>query len=749
MGRPGMRTILGVGLGLTVLVLVINGVIAVSNTYRIADNNRRVLQIDAILGHLEKTLSTFKDAETGQRGYLLTGTDNYLEPFRTAVATSDGDLGRLRALVRDDPEQQARLALLESTWAEKLAELRETIELKKDRRTEEAAVRVVRSDRGKRLMDDARQLVAAMESTERTALNQRVAQSRVSLDRAVATFVIATAVALVLVILLSLAVLHHLAARAQAEQTLREQLGRWQVTLASIADAVVVTDSEGRVTFLNASAQALTERGPDEALGQSLDVVFPIVNEQTQERVENPVHKVIRQGTAVGLANHSALIARSGRFIPIEDSAAPIRDPQGHILGVVLVAHDVSERRGASRRLEGSEARTRAILEAAVDAIITIDERGAIESLNPAAERLFGYPAAELVGLNVKVLMPEPFQSEHDRYLANYLTTGQKKIIGIGREVLGRRKDGTTFPMELAVGEVRLDDRRLFTGIIRDITQRKRAEEEQRASLGRELVARGEADTARHAEQRIAAVAAQLERSNRDLELFASAASHDLQEPLRKIQAFGNLLVEEHRMALGEQGRDYLQRIQDSARRMQALITDLLTFSRVASRARTAVSVDLDRVAREVLTDLEERIRQTGGRVELDDLPTLEADPTQMRQLLQNLIGNALKFHAPDRPPLVRVRSCLLAEATGRAQGNADSPSICQITVQDNGIGFDEKFRDRIFDVFQRLHGRGEYEGTGMGLAICRKIVERHGGRITAASGPGQGATFLITLPIR
>jgi PAS domain S-box-containing protein len=278
----------------------------------------------------------------------------------------------------------------------------------------------------------------------------------------------------------------------------------------------------------------------------------------------------------------------------------------------------------------------RAILEAAVDAIITIDERGTVESLNPAAERLFGYPSAEIVGLNVKVLMPEPYHGQHDSYLANYRATGQRKIIGIGREVVGRRKDGTTFPMDLTVGEVRLSHQRLFTGIIRDITERRRAEEEQRASLGRELVARAEAESARRAEQRIAAVAAQLERSNHDLELFALAASHDLQEPLRKIRAFGTLLLEGDRTALGEGGQDYLQRIQDSARRMQALINDLLTYSRVACKSPTTVSVDLGRVAREVLADLEERIRQTCGRVELDDLPTLEADPTQMRQANRN-----------------------------------------------------------------------------------------------------------------
>jgi signal transduction histidine kinase len=185
-----------------------------------------------------------------------------------------------------------------------------------------------------------------------------------------------------------------------------------------------------------------------------------------------------------------------------------------------------------------------------------------------------------------------------------------------------------------------------------------------------------------------------------------------------------------------------------AATRMRTLINDLLTFSRVTSKAQPLVPVDLGRVAQEVLTDLEGRIQQTGGRVELGGLPTLESDPTQMRQLLQNLIGNALKFCRPDQPPVVTVRGRPLDPPAAVSNGDAAIPTLWRITVQDNGIGFDERYLDRIFGVFQRLHGRSEYEGTGMGLAICRKIVERHGGTITARSTPGGGATFVVTLPL-
>ncbi len=236
-----------------------------------------------------------------------------------------------------------------------------------------------------------------------------------------------------------------------------------------------------------------------------------------------------------------------------------------------------------------------------------------------------------------------------------------------------------------------------------------------------------------------------LRRSNRELEQFASVASHDLQEPLRKIQAFGDRLQTRCASELGDHGRDYLDRMLASATRMRSLIDALLTFSRVTTKAQAFVPVDLAATAEQVISDLEERIHRTNGRVELGALPTIEADPLQMRQLLQNLIANGLKFTRPGAPPVVMVASRQLDPA----ERNGDSVPGWEISVSDNGIGFEEVYLDRIFELFQRLHGRHEYEGTGMGLAICRKIVQRHGGTITARSVPERGATFIIHLPQR
>jgi PAS domain S-box-containing protein len=249
------------------------------------------------------------------------------------------------------------------------------------------------------------------------------------------------------------------------------------------------------------------------------------------------------------------------------------------------------------------------------------------------------------------------------------------------------------------------------------------------------------------AEEALRDYAARLERSNRELQDFASIASHDLQEPLRKIEAFGDRLLARCGAELSDAGRVYVDRMQDAAGRMRLLINDLLTYSRVTTTARPFAPVDLGRIAREVMSDLQVAIEQAGARIVLGDLPVLQADATQMRQLLQNLLSNALKFRREGRAPEVRVAARLYTPE--RPEDRAAALPLCEITVSDNGIGFRQDYAHRIFGIFQRLHGRSEYPGTGIGLATCRKIVERHGGTIVASGRPGEGAAFVCTLPAR
>ncbi len=230
-----------------------------------------------------------------------------------------------------------------------------------------------------------------------------------------------------------------------------------------------------------------------------------------------------------------------------------------------------------------------------------------------------------------------------------------------------------------------------------------------------------------------------LARSNAELEEFAYIASHDLQAPLRKIQAFGERLESKYGEELGDRGLDYLDRMNNAGQRMRKLIDDLLNYSRVTTKAKPFERVDLNAVMEDVIADLQVRIEETGGRVEVSALPTIDADAVQMRRLLQNLVDNALKFHREGEPPLVKVYGEVME----------DEVNTYQIMVADNGIGFDRNYMAKVFAPFQRLHSQSEYEGTGMGMAICRKITERHNGQIMAESEPDQGTTFTITLPVR
>lgn len=242
------------------------------------------------------------------------------------------------------------------------------------------------------------------------------------------------------------------------------------------------------------------------------------------------------------------------------------------------------------------------------------------------------------------------------------------------------------------------------------------------------------------AEEALAETALKLERSNQELAQFTFVASHDLQEPVRKIRLFGNILQQKLHGRLDEEAQDSFRRMINAAERMQVMIDDLLQLSRVNEQRRPFVRVDLSRVAAEVVSDLEPRIQQTGGQVVVEGLPWVEADPIQIHQVLQNLIGNGLKFHKPGTPPIVKVSGAVVKARTGKGE-------VVRIEVADNGIGFDEGQFERILQPFQRLHSRSEYEGTGIGLAIVKKILERHHGEIAARSRPGEGSTFIITLP--
>ena len=370
-----------------------------------------------------------------------------------------------------------------------------------------------------------------------------------------------------------------------------------------------------------------------------------------------------------------------------------------------------------TQEVQKLKVRYESILNSAGEGIYGLDAQGRTTFVNPAAARITGWKVEELIG-----------KAESEVFQELKSAAGPAQDINgdpVPDQVFSRR-DGSTFPVEYMRTPIKDKDKVVGAVVIfKDITERKRAEE----NLSRK--------------------AAELARSNAELEQFAYVASHDLQEPLRKIQAFGDRLKGKCDAANLQDGRDYLDRMQSAAARMQALINDLLTFSRVISSQQPFVDTDLKDVIKGVLSDLEVRIEQTKATVQIGDLPVIEGDPLQMRQLFQNLISNALKFQPAGQAPALEIHAELIKGQFAGTPEEDPYAEQCRITVKDNGIGFEEKYLEKIFAVFQRLHGRGEFEGTGVGLAVCRRITDRHNGIITARSQLGQGAQFIVTLPVR
>ncbi len=356
-----------------------------------------------------------------------------------------------------------------------------------------------------------------------------------------------------------------------------------------------------------------------------------------------------------------------------------------------------------SRKHQQEQNKLRSILETAVDAIITIDTEGKIQSFNQAAEKIFGYKQEEVIGKPIEILMPDEYAKHHQEYIRRYLETGEKKIIGIGREVEGKRKDQSIFPMYLAVSEVKDKGKViLFTGIIRDLTLLKEYEKK-------------------------------LLEQNQELKQFLYILSHDLKEPIRSIQGFTSLLIKRYSNKLPKEGKEFLEYILSSSKRMHQLIEDLLHYSQVSTSPKKQTFL-LDKAYKEALENLKILIKEYRAEITPSSLPPIKVwgNPTQIALLFQNLISNGIKFHKPQKKPKIHIEI-------------EEEKNHYLIKIHDNGVGIPRSQQKRIFDLFYQ--GDTSQEGSGIGLAICKKIVQNHGGKIGVSSTKGKGSTFYFTLP--
>lgn len=473
-------------------------------------------------------------------------------------------------------------------------------------------------------------------------------------------------------------------------------------------DAILVVDPSGKILLINKQGEDLFGYSRSELVGKAVEILIPqkYLATHEQNRLEYMADPALRP---MGAGRNLVARRKDGREVAVDIMLSPIKDENG--TSVIVTTRDATERRLTEQKLVASEAMFRALYDQAPDAIIAVDKNGRIVQLNRKVEEYFGYAPNELVSQAVETIIPDRFRKLHIAQRNGYIETPHTRPMGAGMELYAKRKNGTEFPVDIMLSPVQIPGNSVVICVIRDITDRKKAERQAK----------------QHAEQ--------LARSNAELERFAYVASHDLQEPLRAVAASCQVMQRRLSGKFDSDTNEYIEFAIDGAKRMQELINDLLTFSRVTRGGEVLKKTDINQVFERVLLNLEVQIKQTQAKITRSVFPTVWGDFGQLVQLFQNLLSNAIKFHG-DKTPEVSITFL-------------ESSEEWTFCLKDNGIGIPPEYHHKIFVIFQRLHRREEYAGTGIGLAICKKIVEHHGGRIWLESIAGEGCSFYFTFPKR
>ncbi|MFZ0310478.1 MAG: PAS domain S-box protein [Candidatus Sulfotelmatobacter sp.] len=530
------------------------------------------------------------------------------------------------------------------------------------------------------------------------------------------------------------AAIRNISARKDAEKHLAQMEGRYRGLLEAAPDAMVVVNQGGEIVLVNVQAEKQFGYPRDELVGQKVKNIIP---EGFAERLISDATRSAADALAqqIGMGIELSGRRKDASEFPIEIMLSPLESAEGIL--VTAAIRNISGRRAAEKHLVQMEGRYRGLLEAAPDAMVVVNQAGEIVLLNVQAEKQFGYRRDELLGQRMKNIIPEGFAERLTADASRSVADALAQQIGMGIELSGRRKDGSEFPIEIMLSPLESAEGILVTAAIRNISARKKSEQANTQLENQATVMRGAHDELElrvsERTKELAFANQVLEQSNLELKQFAYIASHDLQSPLRSISGFVQLLKMEYEDKLSEEAVDWIRRTVQSIGQMQTLIRDLLSYSRVDARSVPFTRIPFLDIVNDALTLLESSIRDSGGRVTWDQLPVIMGDRSQLVQLIQNLIGNGLTYRG-DKPPHIH----LSAERSGKEW---------VFSVCDNGIGIDPKHYEQIFEIFKRLHDQKDYPGTGIGLAVCRRVVIRHGGRIWVQSEPGHGSTFFFTIP--
>jgi PAS domain S-box-containing protein len=690
--------------GSAIVILLVVGAVSYRGIFLSSESDRWVRHSHEVLENLDHLVADMERIESSDRGFALTGEVVYLESYRASAVSAGQDAAAVRDLTKDNPEQQLQLPALEEVMTQKMRLGDVVIGLRRTKGVG-AAAEAIGSGRGQRIMADYLGLVSKIQNEELRLLSLRNVESNRRRAQTKAILLFGTVLGVLIAAGAGWIVSRDIVARGLAEEAFREGEERFRNLANNISQLAWMADEKGSIFWYNQRWFDYSGTTLEEMAGWGWQKIH---HPDHVQRVVDKISQCFQNGEI--WEDTFPLRDRDGNYRWFLSQAVPIRDSEGKVMRWFGTNTDISVRMEAERHLAQMESRYRGLLEAAPDAIVVVNPAGKIVLFNVQAEKQFGYIRDELVGQEVTNIIPEGFA---ERLIADGNRSASEALtqqIGAGIELSGRRKDGTEFPIEIMLSPLESTDGVLVTAAIRDITERRRSEEHLVKTVW------------------------ELKRSNDELQQFAYVSSHDLQEPLRMVSSYTQLLAKRYKGRLDSDADEFIAFAVDGCNRMQGLIQDLLAYSRAGTSERELRKVPSESALRKALTNLRIMIKQSGAVVTHDALPTVRADETQLTQVFQNLVGNAIKYRRAEDP---RVHV-----SAARNGGNEWT-----FSVGDNGLGIDPQYFERIFILFQRLHGRDEFEGTGIGLAICKKIVERQGGRIWVESQPEKGSTFYFALP--
>ncbi len=693
-------------LGALVIIIIIS-LVSYFSISKFTETNSWVKHTVEVKEKAEGLLTTVIDIETGTRGYVISGSSIYLEPYYYGLRVIDKKYTDLKKATKDNLVQQKNLKGLKLLLDERIKFAEQVIHLRENNDFE-GAKKLIVTGRGKELTDKIRKIIAKVQNEESRLLDIRMKEVNVYSTLTEVVFL-----SLGILLFVFLGVLYFFLQKDAVEEnrfkkTLEASDAKFKALIEQMPDAIVIVNKDGQIVLVNAQSEKSFGYTKDEMLGNPIEILIPTA--LTSKHIEHRSKYVSSpQKRTMGTTMNLQAKRKDGSIFPVDIELGPVETQEG--LLIIATVKDITER----KKIDEYRSRLSAIIESSDDAITGKTLDGIITSWNKGAEALYGYSSEEVIGKHFFLIVPPACKSEVTEIMERIKE--DKKIEH--HETQRIRKDGKIIDVSLTISPIKDFQNNIIgiSTIARDITERKETEEKIKAlneNLKNHTVA--------------------LEATNKELEAFSYSVSHDLRAPLRSIDGFSQALLEDCSDKVDEQGKDYLNRIRAATQRMAELIDDMLNLSKVTRAEMHMKDIDLSKEAHKIMDELKTREPERKVDFFIADGLNTKGDPTLLRAVLQNLFDNAWKFTS--KHPHAKIEFGAMRQENGEKV----------FFVKDDGVGFDMNYSNKLFGVFQRLHGMTEFSGTGVGLATVQRIIRRHGGKVWAEGVPEGGATFYFVL---